>query len=98
MSKFYITEVFLQFISNNVSNHFLGSIVKVVNLAHIDILLMSVESLDDPSAYCKHDDDRKTVKGFFLYLDFISALIINLGERSIDLLNKYKNSQHPFIP
>lgn len=93
-----LREIFLQFISDKVSKKLLSSIVKSVNLNDLDILLMSVESLDDPSAYCKNDYDNSTVKGFFLYLDFISALIINLGEDAIEKITKYKNSKHPFIP
>lgn len=93
-----LREIFLQFIFDKVSKKLLSSIVKSVNLNDLDILLMSVESLDDPSSYCKNHYDSKTVKGFFLYLDFISALIINLGEDAIERITKYKNSKHPFIP
>ena len=89
---------FEQFISNTVSDALLGRIKDSVTSADIDILMRKVESLDDPSAYCKNDFDHKTPTGFFLFIDFISALIINLGDSMIQEANNYSNIKHPFVP
>ena len=57
--------IFEQFISNTVSYARLKSIKNSVTLSNIDILMRKIESLDDPSAYCKNDFDSKTPDGFF---------------------------------
>ena len=90
--------VFEQFISNKVSDDLLRRIKDSVTSADIDVLMKKVESLDDPSAYCKNDLDSKTPAGFFLFIDFISALIINLGDSTIQEANNYSNIKHPFVP
>lgn len=88
-----LDSAFEQFISNAVSDDLLRSIKSSVTSTDVYILIRKVESLDDPSAYCKNDLDSKTPAGFFLFLDFISALIINLGDSAIDLLQcKFKYS------
>ena len=89
---------FDQFISDDLSKDFLRGIVAEVGAGDVDVLIESIEQLDDPSEYCAGDHDNKTVAGFFLYIDFISALIINLGEPAIKLTLKYVNSKHPFVP
>jgi len=86
-----------QFISNTVTDELLKSIKSSVTSADVDTLIAKVESLDDPSAYCKNDLDSKTPAGFFLFLDFISALIINLGSSAIQETEKYSNSKHHFV-
>ena len=88
---------FEQFISNTVTDELLKSIKSSVTSADVDTLIAKVESLDDPSAYCKNDLDNKTPAGFFLFLDFISALIINLGSSAIQETEKYSNSKHHFV-
>lgn len=89
---------FEQFISNTVTDELLKSIKSSVTSADVDTLIIKIESLDDPSAYCKNDLDSKTPAGFFLFLDFSSALIINLGHSAIQETDKYSNSKHPFVP
>lgn len=93
-----LDSAFEQFISNAVSEDLLRSIKSSVTSTDVDTLIRKVESLDDPSAYCKNDLDSKTPAGFFLFLDFISALIINLGNSAILEANKYSNSKHHFVP
>lgn len=93
-----LDSAFEQFISNAVSDDLLRSIKSSVTSTDVDKLIRKVESLDDPSAYCKNDLDSKTPAGFFLFLDFISALIINLGNSAILEANKYSNSKHHFVP
>ena len=89
---------FEQFISNTVSDDLLRKIKDSITSADIDVLMRKIESLDDPSAYCKNDFDSKTPTGFFLFIDFISALIINLGDSTIQEATKYSNIKHPFVP
>lgn len=88
---------FEQFISNTVSDDLLKSIKDSVTSADVNILLRKVESLDDPSAYCKNDFDSETPAGFFLFIDFISALIINLGTPAIEETKKLENTNHHFV-
>jgi hypothetical protein len=89
---------FEQFLSHRVTDELLESIKSSVTSADVDTLILKVESLDDPSAYCKNDLDSKTPAGFCLFLDFISALIINLGDAAIQETDKYSNSKHRFVP
>lgn len=93
-----LKDAFDQFISSKVSKDFLRSIVAKVDERDVDILVEAVERLDDPSEYCQDDYDDKAVTGFFLYIDFISALLINLGQPATKLLSKYAGSKHPYVP
>ena len=90
--------VFAQFISNTVSNDLLKLIRDSVTAADVDTLMRKVESLDDPSAYCNNDFDSETPAGFFRFIDFISALIINLGAPAIEEMKKFGNTSHHFLP
>lgn len=89
---------FEQFISNTVSDDLLKLIKDSVKSADVDTLMRKVESLDDPSAYCKDDFDSETPAGFFLFIDFVSALIINLGAPAIEETKKFGNTNHHFLP
>lgn len=93
-----LKQAFDQFISGDPSNDFLRGIVANVRVEDVDSLIDSVNRLGDPSEYCEDDYDDKTVAGFFLYIDFISALVINLGEPAIKSASKYSDSRHPFVP
>lgn len=86
------------FLSNSVSGDLLREIRQCVEPADVSILMAMVESLEDPSAYCKNDTDQKTVSGFFLFIDFVSALIINMGAPAVQEIKKYATSTHPFVP
>jgi hypothetical protein len=59
--------------------------------------MRTVESLDDPSAYCKNDFDSETPVGFFLFIDFISALVINLGSQAAEETNKFNDTSNHYI-
>lgn len=93
-----LNQAFDQFVSCDLSKDFLRGIVANVGELDVDALIDSVDRLGDPSEYCDDDYDDKTVAGFFLYIDFISALIINLGEPAIKLASRYAGSKHPFVP
>lgn len=90
--------VFEQFILNRVSDDLLKEIKDLVTYDQIDLLISKVQFLDDPSVYCKNDHDSDTPAGFFLFIDFISALIINLGDSTLQKMYQYKNIRHPFVP
>lgn len=93
----YLDTAFNQFITNEVSNDLLKSIKETVTVDDINTLIGSVESLGDPSEYFSNDYDDKTPAGFFLYIDFISALIINLGDPASQQAIKFRNTNHPFV-
>ena len=93
-----LNKVFDQFVSSQISKDLLRGIVSKVDERDVDILIEAVERLDDPSEYCEDDYDDKPITGFFLYIDFISALLINLGEPAIKLVSKYVGSKHPYVP
>lgn len=93
-----LSEAFAQFVSAKISKDFLRSIVTNVGERDVDTLIEAIERLDDPSEYCEDDYDDKPVTGFFLYIDFISALLINLGDPAIQLASKYASSKHPYVP
>lgn len=93
-----LKQAFDQFISGDISKDFLRGIVASVGDEDIDALIDAVDRLGDPSEYCEGDYDDIAVAGFFLYIDFISALVINLGESAIELTSKYGGSKHPFVP
>ena len=88
---------FQQFISHEVSNDFLRQIRNQVSEDDVDALVGSVESLGDPSEYCKDDFDEMTPAGFFLYVDFVSALIIDLGTNAIQQVGRYSDTNHHFV-
>ena len=92
-----LEEVFGRFIADDVSSDSLQTIKESVTLDDVAALLRSVESLGDPSEYCKDDYDTKTPAGYFLYIDFISALIINLGDSAAVEVAKHQNTRHPFV-
>ena len=48
-----LDSAFKQFLSNSVSDDLLRSITRSVTSTDVNILIREVESLDDPSAYCK---------------------------------------------
>jgi len=93
-----LKQVFEQFISSNVSKDSLRNLASEVGSDDIEALIDAVNILDDPSEYCQDDYDEKTVAGFFLFIDFISALIINLGAPAIEVASKYSSSKHPYVP
>lgn len=93
-----LKQAFDQFISGDLSKDFLRRIVANIGEEDVDALIDSVDRLGDPSEYCQNDYDDKTVAGFFLYIEFISALIIKQGSSAIKLASKYANSKHPFVP
>ncbi|BCU05588.1 hypothetical protein [Allochromatium tepidum] len=89
---------FRQFLSSSVSDELLRLIKDSIGPEDVDTLMQAVLSLNDPSEYCKHDLDSETVSGFFLFLDFISALIIQLGDQAIQATKAYQDTRHPFVP
>lgn len=93
-----LTEAFDRFLASTISKDLLRSIVARVGVHDVDTLIASIERLGDPGEYCKDDRDNKTVAGFFLYIDFISALLINLGDPAIQLASRYAGAKHPYVP
>ncbi|MBB1125175.1 hypothetical protein [Thiospirillum jenense] len=94
----YLQLALTQFMSNSIRDDVLQVIKKLVTPAEVIVLITQVESLDDPGAYCSNIcDDNVTVAGFFLFIDFVAALIINLGEPAIKDMQKYCNTKHPFV-
>jgi len=93
-----LNRAFEQFLSNTVEIDLLRSIRDSTGPADIGTLIDAVASLNDPSEYCAHDLDSATVTGFFLFIDFISALIIHLGDPAIQATNAYQGIRHPFVP
>jgi len=89
---------FTQFLSNAVSTELLRSIKDSIGPEDVDTLMQAVRSLSDPGEYCEHDLDSETVSGFFLFIDFISALIIDLGDQAIQATLAYQDTRHPFAP
>jgi len=93
-----LQQAFQQFISNQVSQDLLREIVCAVSLDDVDSLMASVEDLDDPDEYCESDYDDRTITGYFLFIDFISALIIHLGDSAIAKASSYADAAHPYTP
>ena len=92
-----LDEAFKQLIKHEVSNDLLKSIKEAVSVSDINTLLDHVDSLGDPSEYCENDYDQKTPAGFFLYIDFISAVIIHLGDSALQEVMKCKDTNRPFV-
>jgi hypothetical protein len=64
----------------------------------VDLWLRKIDVLGDPSDYCRNDFDNETVSGFFLFIDFISALIIQLGPDAIAQTTAYAEASGKFVP
>jgi hypothetical protein len=58
----------------------------------VDLWLRKIDALGDPSDYCRNDFDNETVSGFFLFIDFISALIVGLGPEAIAKAEGHRGS------
>ncbi|MHC9511984.1 hypothetical protein [Kangiella sp. M94] len=93
-----LEQTFSQFLSGDQSETNLRRLVDNIDESDFETLINAVQELEDPSEYCKDDYDNNTVTGFFLFIDFISAVIINLGEGSIESVSRYDNSSHPYVP
>jgi len=93
----YLDKAFSEMISGSSPSALLKEIRENVTPDDADILMEKVNSLGDPSEYCKNDYDGKTVAGFFLFIDFVSALLIHLGDSATQRLDKYSDSRHPFV-
>ena len=92
-----LAESFDRFLAHDVSDDLLREISSSVSIDDVDRLIASVQSLDDPSEYCRDDLDEKTPAGFFLYVDFVSALIISLGDSATRRAIQFEDSNHPFV-
>ncbi|MBF0101056.1 MAG: hypothetical protein HQK77_09135 [Desulfobacterales bacterium] len=96
--KEQLDHLFFQFLSGNVSRELIVEFQ--INIAPDDVglLLEAVSSLNDPSDYCKNDYDCETVTGFFLFIDFVSALIIKMGNFTSNEIESYSQFTGKFVP
>jgi len=93
-----LDQMFSEFISGGMPLKIIKELKDSITPDDVDLLMEKVIALKDPSEYCKNDYDDKTVTGFFLFIDAVSALIINLGYARISKTKKYEQSSHPFVP
>ena len=93
----HLDKAFAAMISGSLPLALLKEIKENITADDAEILAEKIISLGDPSDYCKNDCDGKTVAGFFLFIDFVSALLIHLGDSAIERLDKYSDSRHPFL-
>lgn len=68
-----------------------------INESHVELLLRKIESIGDPSDYCDDDETHVPVNQFFEFVDYVSALIINLGEAGRVRLDAYPDSRHEYL-
>lgn len=93
-----LEKAFSEMISGSLPLALLKEIKENIRPDDAEILAEKIKSLGDPGDYCKNDCDGKTVEGFFLFIDFVSALLIHLGDCAIERLDAYSDSRHPFLP
>ncbi len=93
----YLDKAFSEMISGSSPSELLKEIRENVSPDDADTLMEKVNSLGDPGDYCKNAYDGKTVAGFFLFIDFVSALLIHMGNSATERLDKYSDSRHPFV-
>ncbi|MDJ0828590.1 MAG: hypothetical protein QNI92_01995 [Desulfobacterales bacterium] len=93
-----LDQMFSDFIAGNIPLDLIKDLKDKVEPADVNLLMQKIDSLKDPSEYCKNDFDDQTVKGFFLFIDAVSALIINLGEPALPQMGDHSGSSHPFVP
>ena len=92
-----LQRVFQEFLDGADSADFLKNTRAAIKIDDVPALLDMVESLGDPGDYCKDDYDQATPAGYFLYIDFVSWLIIELGDEAIDIARNRQGTRHHFV-
>lgn len=92
-----LDEMFSEFINGEIPLESLQKLKNVLKVEDIEFLIKKINSLKDPSEYCKNNYDNKSISGFFLFIDAITALIINLGSDGVNKLLQYENNCSGFL-
>ncbi len=99
MNKAYLLDnLFLIFLSGKDARELIDIFRKDLQLEDIGLMMQKISNLGDPSEYCKNDYDSKTVAGFFLFIDFVSVLIIRLGDDAVNEIDRYSHLPGKFVP
>lgn len=85
-----VDQLFLAFMNNNCTDDSLESFIQTVQTDRITSLLNKVITIGGPQDYM---DDYKDSTQFFAFIDFISAVVISVGESAIAKLNEYEDSK-----
>lgn len=92
--------IFNSFIQGTFPKENIKELVKIITLEDLPWLVEKVIDLKDPSDYFSGSEkrDEKAVVGFFLIIDYISVLIISMGNSGIKELEKYKKEKSTYLP
>ena len=92
-----LNTLFDAFLSGSIDNSAKKKFKMSIDASHVEILLKKIESIGDPSDYCNDDETYAPVQEFFDFVDFISALIISLGEAGKLNLAKFRHSNRSYV-
>jgi hypothetical protein len=90
--------LFKEFLNGPVPLDRLIEIRRKVRLEDVECLMRKISELGDPSDYTKNDLDSETVEGFFNFVDFVSVVLIGLGQDSQVEVQRYGKLPGKFIP
>jgi hypothetical protein len=65
---------------------------------HIDVLLDKIAAIGDPADYCDDQETYVPVEPFFEFVDYVSALIISMGEGPQDKVSAYPDGDSRYVP
>ena len=96
MDQVMVDTLFEDFISGTITEAKMSEIVELVEVEDVSILLHKVDSLTDPSEYFRRRRSGTVVEGFFRFIDFVSALVISLGESGRKAMEEYKSENNRY--
>ena len=93
-----VESIFREFLKGQVASGRLLEISRNTDRSDVGNLMEKVSRLGDPSDFTKNDLDSKTVEGFFSFLDFVSFLLIEMGEEVREEMAEYGQLKGKFVP
>lgn len=83
-------KIFKDFISGIINNNDINELIENIDINDIEFLVNEINKLNDPSDYFSGSEkrDQNAIKGFFLIIDLVSAIIIHTN--NINILDKTK--------
>lgn len=92
-----LEDLFREFLSGQPQADRLERLRDALTPGDIPALLNFVAGLADPSEYSASEYDADTPARYFLFLDFVTALLINLGDEGRAGVEPHLNTQAPFL-
>jgi len=69
-----------------------------VGVGDVGMLLDKIASIGDPADYCNDQETYAPVQPFFEFVDYVSGLIIEMGEDAWPQVSEYRDQASQYIP